>query len=95
MALAVANCSNHKISKTAESHTDVGYWSDQWCVGGKSGAKIRFRSFCVTKATAEGKLKVRSCLETVAVIRQPNATNYKITQQKWQRIYKFYINFTR
>ncbi|MEA5623212.1 hypothetical protein [Nostoc sp. UHCC 0251] len=32
------------FTKTAESPTDVGYWSDEWCVGGKFGAKIQFGS---------------------------------------------------
>jgi hypothetical protein len=35
----------------------VGYWSDEWRVGGKSGAKIQFGSFCVRETIAEGKLK--------------------------------------
>ncbi|MEH2460162.1 hypothetical protein [Nostoc sp.] len=38
-----------------------------WAIGvvccGKSGAKIRFGSFCVRKATVEGKLKTRPCVE--------------------------------
>ncbi len=37
--------------------------SDEWRVGGKSCGKIRFGSFCVRKATAEGKLKTRPCFE--------------------------------
>ncbi|MBN3950123.1 MAG: hypothetical protein HWQ38_28090 [Nostoc sp. NMS7] len=34
-----------------KSAADVGYWSDEWGVGGKSGAKIRLGSFCVRKTT--------------------------------------------
>jgi hypothetical protein len=37
------------LTSIAESPTDVGYWSDEWRVGEKFGAKIRFGSFCVTK----------------------------------------------
>ncbi|MEH1899443.1 MAG: hypothetical protein V7K94_29925 [Nostoc sp.] len=32
------------LSLIAESPADVGYWSDEWRVGGKSGAKIGFTS---------------------------------------------------
>ncbi|MHC5771038.1 MAG: hypothetical protein ACYTXI_36780 [Nostoc sp.] len=32
------------LSLIAKSPADVGYWSDEWGVGGKSGAEIRFTS---------------------------------------------------
>jgi hypothetical protein len=37
------------LSVIAESLADMDYWSDECCIGGKTVAKIRFGSFCVTK----------------------------------------------
>jgi len=34
------------------------------------------------------KLKGDSALQDLAVIRQPNATNYKVTPEQWQRVYE-------
>jgi hypothetical protein len=42
----------------------------------------------IRQASIKGKLKTRFLLKNFTMIRQPNATNYKITQQKWQRVHK-------
>ncbi|QLE45179.1 hypothetical protein FD723_33190 (plasmid) [Nostoc sp. C052] len=55
--------SNRFSRVIAENPGKVGYWGDEWRVDGKSVAKIRFGSFCVRKATAEGKLKTRPCVK--------------------------------
>jgi hypothetical protein len=48
-------------------------------------------AFVLEKLLLRENLKQDPVLEVVAVIRQPDTTNYKITQQKWQRIYTYII----
>lgn len=61
---------------------DIGYWVDTSRIGVKPCAKIRFTSKLLEKPLMRENLKQDTVLNTLAVIRQPNATNYKITQQE-------------
>jgi hypothetical protein len=56
----VVHRGNSDSSKITESPVDVGYWSDEWGVGGKSGAKISLSKQIVRKASVEGKIKIRN-----------------------------------
>ncbi|MHC0068134.1 hypothetical protein ACWATR_35480 [Nostoc sp. UIC 10890] len=67
---------------------DIGYWTDTSRVGVKPCAKIRFTSKLVEKPLLREDLKLDPVLKTLMVIRQPNATNYKVTQQEWQRVHE-------
>jgi hypothetical protein len=54
----------------------------------KTYSKIRFTSKLLDKPVLREDLKLDSVLKTLMVIRQPNATNYKVTQQEWQRVHE-------
>ncbi|MBD2565680.1 MULTISPECIES: hypothetical protein [Nostoc] len=64
------------FSITAESSADVDYWSHERGVGGQSGVKIRFRSFCVRKAPAKGRLKTRAYVKKLGC--NSSAERYKL-----------------
>ncbi|BAY41316.1 hypothetical protein NIES2111_57120 (plasmid) [Nostoc sp. NIES-2111] len=72
--------------KIIASLPDIGYWLDTSRVGVKPCAKIRFTSKLLEKPLLREHLKHDPVLKNLIVIRQPNATNYKITQQEWQRV---------
>ena len=59
-----------------------------WGVGRKSGAEICLGAFVLEKLLLRENLKQDPILKTLIVIRQPNATNYKITQQDCQRVHE-------
>ncbi|MEH2029219.1 MAG: EVE domain-containing protein [Nostoc sp.] len=67
---------------------DIGYWIDTSRIGVKPCAKIRFTSKLLEKPLLRENLKQDPVLKKISVIRQPNATNYKITQQEWQRVHE-------
>jgi len=58
---------------------DIGYWIDTSRVGVKPCAKIRFTSKLLEKPLLRENLKQDPMLKNLIIIRQPNATNYKIT----------------
>jgi hypothetical protein len=68
--------------KMIASPPDIGYWIDTSRVGVKPCAKIRFTSKLLDKPLLRENLKQDSVLKNLIVIRQSNATNYKITQQE-------------
>jgi hypothetical protein len=69
------------------SPPDIGCWINASRVGVKPYAKIRFTSKLLEKPLLREHLKQDLVLKNLMVIRQPNATNYKITQQEWQRVH--------
>ncbi|MBE8971364.1 EVE domain-containing protein [Nostocales cyanobacterium LEGE 12452] len=75
-------------SKNIENPTDIGYWIDTSRAMNKTYSKIRFTSKLLDKPLLREDLKLDSVLKTLMVIRQPNATNYKVTQQEWQRVHE-------
>ncbi|MBD2457288.1 EVE domain-containing protein [Nostoc sp. FACHB-87] len=74
--------------KIIASPPDIGYWIDTSRVGIKPCARIRFTSKLLEKPLLRENLKQDLVLKNLIVIRQPNATNYKITQQEWQRVHE-------
>lgn len=74
--------------KIIASPPDIGYWIDTSRVGVKPCARIRFTSKLLEKPLLRENLKQDPVLKNLIVIRQPNATNYKITQQEWQRVHE-------
>jgi hypothetical protein len=67
---------------------DITYWIDTSRIGVKPSAKIRFTSKLLEKPLLRENLKLDPILKTLMVIRQPNCTNYKVTQEQWQRVYE-------
>ncbi|MEH2236442.1 hypothetical protein [Nostoc sp.] len=51
-------------------------------------SRFDLAAFVLEKPLLWANLKQHSLLKTLAVIRQPNPTNYKITQQEWQRVHQ-------
>lgn len=74
--------------KIIASPPDIGYWIDTSRVGVKPCARIRFTSKLLEKPLLRENLKQDPVLKNLIVIRQPNATNYRITQQEWQRVHE-------
>ena len=70
------------------SPPDIGYWIDTSRVGIKPCTKIRFTSKLLDKPLLKEALKLDAVLKTLTVIRQPNSTKYKVTQQQWLRVYE-------
>lgn len=50
--------------------------------------RIRFPSKLAEKPLLREDLKLDSVLKTLMVVRQSNCTNYKVTQQEWQRVHE-------
>ncbi|MBN3877050.1 MAG: EVE domain-containing protein [Nostoc sp. JL23] len=67
---------------------DIGYWIDTSRAGVKACTKIRFIGKLLEKPLLRENLKQDPMLKNISVIRQPNATNYKIRQQEWQRVHE-------
>ncbi|WP_335008252.1 EVE domain-containing protein [Nostoc sp.] len=51
-------------------------------------AKILFSSKLLEKPLLRENLKQDPVLKNLTVIHQPKASNYKITQQEWQRVHE-------
>lgn len=82
-----ANAEIIESPKIITNLPDIGYWIDT-STGVKPCAKIRFTSKLVEKPLLREDLKLDSVLKTLMVIRQPNCTNYKVTQEEWQRVHE-------
>ncbi|MBD2168623.1 hypothetical protein H6G04_30040 [Calothrix membranacea FACHB-236] len=78
----------YKSPKIIINPPDIGYWIDTSRIGTRPCAKIRFTSKLVEKPLLREDLKLDSVLKSLMVIRQPNCTNYKVTQQEWQRVHE-------
>ncbi|MEA5595736.1 MAG: EVE domain-containing protein [Nostocales cyanobacterium 94392] len=77
-----------KSPELIKNPPDIGYWIDTSRIGTKPCAKIRFTSKLIDKPLLKEDLKLDPVLKTLTVIRQPNSTNYKVTQQEWLRVYE-------
>ena len=75
-------------SKNIENPTDIGYWIDTSRAMNRTYSKIRFTSKLLEKPLLRENLKQDPVLKNLIVIRQPNATNYKVTQEEWQRVHE-------
>jgi len=67
---------------------DIGYWFERTQNRDVPQCKIRFTRKLLEKPLLKETLKDDSVLQDLAVIRQPNATNYKVTPEQWQRVYE-------
>lgn len=71
---------------------DLGYWFEQSQNRQDTPqCKIRFTHKLLEKPLLKEQLKADSVLQDLAVIRQPNGTNYKVTPKQWQRVYEFLL----
>jgi EVE domain len=69
-----------------EKQPDLNYWLDKSRLGSKPQAIIQFTHKWLDRPLLREDLKQDPLLKDLSVIRQPNATNYKIAPQQWQRV---------
>jgi predicted RNA-binding protein with PUA-like domain len=67
---------------------DVGYWLDKSRIGQKPQATIRFTDKLLEHPLLRSVLSQDPILKSLLVIRQPNATNFKVTSEQWKRVYE-------
>lgn len=72
--------------KILDNQEDINYWLDKSRLGSKPQALIRFTKKLLETPLLRETLKQDPILKSLSVIRQPNATNYKVTPQQWQRV---------
>ena len=75
-----------ELPKFLDKQPDLSYWIDKSRLGSKPQAIIRFTHKLLETPLLRDNLKQDSVLQSLIVIRQPNATNYKITLEEWQRV---------
>jgi hypothetical protein len=76
----------HIANISAQYH--IGYWIDTSRASNRTYAKIRFTSKLLEKLLLRENLQQDPILQHLMVIRVPNSTNYKVTQQEWQRVHE-------
>lgn len=74
--------------KLMQEVPDIGYWLDKSRLGEKPFATIRFTNKLLDQPLLRSELKQDSVLKSLTVLRQPNATNFKVTAEEWQRVYE-------
>ena len=67
---------------------DIGYWVDQGQLGQKPCARIRFNQKLLDRPLLRSELQQDPVLNDLMVIRQPNSTNFKVTEAQWQRVFE-------
>ena len=72
--------------RMVDKQLDIDYWLDKSRLGTKPQAIIRFTKKLLDAPLLRETLKQDPILKSLSVIRQPNATNYKVTPQEWQRV---------
>jgi predicted RNA-binding protein with PUA-like domain len=65
---------------------DRGYWLAQGNLGQKPCATIRFTQKLLDRPLLRSELKQDPVLKDLTVIKQPNSTNFKVTDEQWQRV---------
>lgn len=65
---------------------DRKYWADASRAVNKAQAMIRFTSKLLERPLLKTKLLQDPVLKNLLVIRAPNATNFKVTPEQWQRV---------
>lgn len=65
---------------------DLDYWVDPSRAKGKTQAVIRFTRKMLEGPLLRKDLLQDSILKNLMVIRAPNSTNFKVTEEQWQRI---------
>ncbi|MCT7953337.1 EVE domain-containing protein [Ancylothrix sp. C2] len=79
--------------KILDKQPDIEDWLEKSRLGIKPQAIIRFTKKLLDAPLLRESLKQDPILKSLSVIRQPNATNYKVTSQEWQQIHEI-INST-
>ena len=74
--------------KMMEELPDIGYWLDKSRFGTTPFATIRFTDKLLDRPLLRSDLKQDPVLQSLSVLRQPNATNFKVTAAEWQRVYE-------
>ncbi|MBD2428114.1 EVE domain-containing protein [Phormidium sp. FACHB-1136] len=68
---------------------DIGYWLDKSRLGKQEiSATLRFTDKLLDRPLLRSDLKQDPVLKSLTVLRQPNATNFKVTAAEWQRVYE-------
>jgi hypothetical protein len=68
---------------------DLDYWLERKVnIGAIPQVKMRFTHKLLAHPLLKSTLKTDPILQTLPVIRQPNSTNYKITEAHWQRVHE-------
>jgi len=67
---------------------DAHYWIDPSRAEGKPQAKIRFVRKLLGQPLRKPELKEDQILKNLLVMRAPNSTNFKVTEQEWKRVYQ-------
>lgn len=76
-----------------DKQLDLGYWLDRSLISNNSPqARIRFTNKLLNNSLLKDELKQDSVLKDLQVIRQPNATNYKVTPEEWKLVYELKNN---
>ena len=71
---------------------DIGYWLDKSRLGKKEiSATLRFTDKLLERPLLRSGLKQDPVLKSLIVLRQPNATNFKVTAVEWQRVYELKV----
>lgn len=65
---------------------DQKYWTDASRAVDKAQAMIRFTSKLLERPLLKTNLLQDPLLKNLLVIRAPNATNFKVTPEEWQRV---------
>lgn len=67
---------------------DASYWIDPNRAEGKQQAKIRFVRKLLGQPLRKLELKQDQILKNLLVMRAPNSTNFKVTEEEWKRVYQ-------
>lgn len=66
---------------------DAQYWIDPLRAQGKQQAKIRFVRKLLGQPLRKPELKEDQILKNLLVMRAPNSTNFKVTDEEWKRVH--------
>jgi hypothetical protein len=67
---------------------DIGYWLDKSRLGSKPTAQLRFTQKLLDHPLLRKELMKDPVLKTLPVIRQPNSTNFRVTEEQWSSVYQ-------
>jgi hypothetical protein len=75
-----------ELPKLLKEMPDKKYWIDKIRLGSKPQAMLKFTQKCLQKPLLRDELKKDPILKDLLVIRAPNATNFKVTPEEWERV---------
>ncbi|QIZ71415.1 EVE domain-containing protein [Oxynema aestuarii] len=67
---------------------DIGYWLDKSKIGTRPQAWIRFTTKLLDKPLLRSHLTKDEVLKDLAMIKNPNQTNFKVSSDRWKRVYE-------